>query len=379
MKARFLHTSDWQLGVTRQFLSVDSQARWAEARFEGIRNLGRIAKEELCEFIVVAGDIFESNQVDRRTILKACEAMASIEIPIYLLPANHDPLDAASVFSSKPWKDRKPANVHVLDAMGKIFEVRPGIEVVGAPWTSKRPLTDLVSTAADPLEATTGVIRIMVGHGAVDQLSPDKDNPALIRVADAEKALSEGRYQYLALGDRHSLTSIGTSGRIYYSGTHEAYDFGEVDPGKVLIVDLEPDTITATPRQNGAWRFAVHETHVSTSEDVEALSRFLEACQDKERTILKLGLVGTLDIQSHARLEEVEEHASELFAAIVRSGSRSELSIMPAGEDFENLNLAGFAASSVEKLRAQASGTGTERDQAADALALLVRLVGRTA
>lgn len=379
MKARFLHTSDWQLGVTRQFLSADSQARWAEARFEGIRNLGRIAKEELCEFIVVAGDIFESNQVDRRTILKACEAMASIEIPIYLLPANHDPLDAASVFSSKPWKDRKPANVHVLDAMGKIFEVRPGIEVVGAPWTSKRPLTDLVSTAADALEATTGVIRIMVGHGAVDQLSPDKDNPALIRVADAEKALSEGRYQYLALGDRHSLTSIGTSGRIYYSGTHEAYDFGEVDPGKVLIVELGPDNVTATPQQNGAWRFAVHEAHVSTSEDVEALSRHLEACQDKERTILKLGLVGTLDIQSHARLEEVEEHASELFAAIVRSGSRSELSIMPAGEDFENLNLAGFAASSVEKLRAQASGTGTERDQAADALALLVRLVGRTA
>ena len=379
MRARFLHTSDWQLGVTRQFLSADSQARWAEARFEGIRNLGRIAKEELCEFIVVAGDVFESNQVDRRTILKACEAMASIEIPIYLLPANHDPLDAASVFNSKPWKDRKPANVHVLDAMGKIFEVRPGIEVVGAPWTSKRPLTDLVSTAADALEATAGVIRIMVGHGAVDQLSPDKDNPALIRVADAEKALSEGRYQYLALGDRHSLTSIGTSGRIYYSGTHEAYDFGEVDPGKVLIVELGPDTATATPRQNGTWRFAVHETHVSTSEDVEALSRHLEASQDKERTILKLGLVGTLDIQSHARLEEVEEHASELFAAIVRSSSRSELSIMPAGEDFENLNLAGFAASSVEKLRAQASGTGPERDRAADALALLVRLVGRTA
>ncbi|CAM8647462.1 SbcD DNA repair exonuclease [Burkholderiales bacterium] len=379
MRARFLHTSDWQLGVTRQFLSADTQARWAEARFEGIRNLGRIAKEELCEFIVVAGDVFESNQVDRKTILKACDAMASIEIPIYLLPANHDPLDAASVFSSKPWRDRKPANAHVLDAMGKIYEVRPGIEVVGAPWTSKRPLTDLVSTAADALEATAGVIRIMVGHGAVDQLSPDKDNPALIRVSDAEEALLEGRYQYLALGDRHSLTSIGTSGRIYYSGTHEAYDFGEVDPGKVLIVEIGPDTVNATPRQNGAWRFAVHEAHVSTSEDVEALSRHLDASQEKERTILKLGLRGTLDILSHARLEEVEEHASELFAAIVRSDSRSELSIMPAGEDFESLNLAGFAASSVEKLRAQARGAGSERDRAADALALLVRLVGRAA
>jgi len=194
-----MHTSDWQLGVTRQFLNADSQARWAEARFEGIRNLGRIAKEEVCEFIVVAGDIFESNQVDRRTVLKACEVMASIPVPIYLLPANHDPLDAGSVFSSKPWRDRRPAHVHVLDVPGHAREVRPGIEVIGAPWTSKRPLTDLVAAAASGLQLAPGVLRVMVGHGAVDQLSPDRDNPAVIQVAVAEKALQEGRYQYLAL------------------------------------------------------------------------------------------------------------------------------------------------------------------------------------
>jgi hypothetical protein len=133
------------------------------------------------------------------------------------------------------------------------------------------------------------------------------------------------------------------------------------------------------PRQNGAWRFVVHDAHVSTAEDVEALSRYLDAIPDKERTILKLGLVGTLSIQAHARLEEVEEQAKELFAAIVRSGSRSELSIIPDGEDFDSLNLSGFAASALEKLRVQANGENLNRDQAADALALLLRLVGRAA
>ena len=38
-----------------------------------------------------------------------------------------------------------------------------------------------------------------------------------------------------------------------------------------------------------------------------------------------------------------------------------------------------FLLNGLEKLRAQANGTGSDRDQAADALALLVRLVGRTA
>lgn len=379
MRVRFMHTSDWQLGVTRQFLSADSQAQWAAARFEGIRNLGRIAKDEKCEFIVVAGDIFESNQVDRRTVVKACEAMASIAVPIYLLPANHDPLDAGSVFSSKPWRDRKPEHVHVLDVPGKAFEVRAGIEVIGAPWTSKRPLTDLIASVASALSPAAGVLRVMVGHGAVDVLSPDRDNPAAIQVAMAEKAIQEGRYQYLALGDRHSLTSVGTSGRIFYSGTHEAYDFDEVDPGKVLIVDMGADGVAAAPRQNGTWCFKMHEARISTVDDVEALSRHLEAMPNKERTILKLGIVGTLSLQAHARLEEIEEHAKDLFAAVVRSGSRSELIVMPDAADFDNLPFAGFVASAVGKLRAQAEGNGPEREMAADALALAVRLIGRSA
>jgi hypothetical protein len=78
-------------------------------------------------------------------------------------------------------------------------------------------------------------------------------------------------------------------------------------------------------------------------------------------------------------MEEIEEHAKELFAAIVRSGSRSELVVMPDGADFDGLMLSGFAASAVEKLREQMLAQGAEREQAADALALLVRLVGRAA
>ena len=232
MQTKFLHTSDWQLGVTRHFLSEDSQARWTEARYEGVRNLGRIASEEGCEFVVVAGDIFESNQVDRKTISKACEAMSSIKVPIYLLPANHDPLDAGSIFINKHWLDRKPSNVHVITSSSDKFEVKTGVEVVGAPWTSKRPLSDLVETAANTFQPLNDGLRIMLGHGAVDQLSPDRNNPAVINVLEAEKAIKANRYHYLALGDRHSLTKVGSSGRIYYSGTHEAYDFDEVDPGQ---------------------------------------------------------------------------------------------------------------------------------------------------
>ena len=377
MSTRFLHTSDWQLGVTRHFLGADAQARWAAARFEAIRRLGRLALEERCEFIVVAGDVFESSQVDRRTVGRACEAMAGISIPIYLLPGNHDVLDAGSVYASRAWRDKKPAQVQVLERFGEAVEVKPGVEVAGAPWTSKRPLTDLVADAGAKLAPAPGVLRVLVGHGIVDTLSPAPTNPAVISVAGAEAALAEGRYHYLALGDRHSYTPVGSSGRIYYSGTHEAYDFGEVDPGRVLVVDLSAVGVTVTPHQTGAWRFLTHEARLSSSEDVEALARHLGALADKERTLVKLGLVGTLTLGAHARLEAVQDEARDLFAALVHSGSRSDLAVLPEGTDFDSLSLAGFAAKALERLRAQVAGGGAAGETAADALALMVRLAGR--
>ena len=61
---RFLHTGDWQLGMTRHFFSEGVQERFAQSRFNVLREFGRIAEEEDCRFMVVCGDVFESNLVD---------------------------------------------------------------------------------------------------------------------------------------------------------------------------------------------------------------------------------------------------------------------------------------------------------------------------
>jgi DNA repair exonuclease SbcCD nuclease subunit len=71
---RFLHTSDWQLGMTRHFLTEGAQERFSQARFDAIRTMGRVAKDENCQFMIVSGDAFESNQVDRKTTARAFEA-----------------------------------------------------------------------------------------------------------------------------------------------------------------------------------------------------------------------------------------------------------------------------------------------------------------
>src|SRR6516225_736442 len=175
--ARILHTADWQLGMARHFLSEDdAQPKFTQARFEAIRALGRVALEEACEAVVVSGDVFESNQVERRTVVRALDALAEVPRPVFLLPGNHDPLDAGSVYRSRTFLDHRPPHVSVIEG-GEPIALRPGLELVGAPWTSKRPLRDLIGSLVRELPpCPPDLVRICVGHGRVAELSGSRDD-----------------------------------------------------------------------------------------------------------------------------------------------------------------------------------------------------------
>ena len=68
--------------MTRRFLSEEAQARYTQARFDAIRTMGRIAKEKQCQFMLVCGDAFESNQVDRKTVARTIEALKEVVVPV---------------------------------------------------------------------------------------------------------------------------------------------------------------------------------------------------------------------------------------------------------------------------------------------------------
>ena len=112
---KFLHTTDWQLGMARHYLGHDAQARFSAARLDAIEQMAQLATNELCEFVVVCGDVFESNQVQRQVLVRAFEKMAAFpQLTFFLLPGNHDPLDASSIYNSPTFIERRPENVKVL-------------------------------------------------------------------------------------------------------------------------------------------------------------------------------------------------------------------------------------------------------------------------
>ena len=369
---RFIHTSDWQLGMTRHFLAEGAQERYSQSRFDAIRTMGRIAKDEKCQFMLVCGDAFESNQVDRKTVARALEALKDVPVPVYILPGNHDPLNAASVYRSSTFIDRKPAHVHVVENAIPL-KVADDVELVGAPWPSKRPVDNPVEEALGTLSPTGRITRICMAHGAVDQLTPDRESAGVIAVSALERAIGEGKVHFVALGDRHSLTKVGAGERIWYSGTPEATDFSETRSGFTLVVEVGDGRVATKEVQTGKWRFIERDRiDLNTSGDVEALRKALEEIENKERTVVRLTLVGSVSLSLQEVLQNHLLAASDVFGAFeVREDT---LLVVPDDADFANLGFSGFADGTVQRLRCKLAQGGDESVAARDALMLLLRL-----
>jgi DNA repair exonuclease SbcCD nuclease subunit len=378
---RFVHTADWQLGMTRYFLNGEAQPRYSAARRDVVAGMGQLATEAGAEFVVVAGDVFEDNQLAPRDVSQSLEAMRAIGIPVYLLPGNHDPLDASSVYTSPLFTAECPDNVRVLDRAG-VHRLRPGLEIVAAPWRSKAPTSDPVADVLDGLPAD-GVTRIVVGHGAVDILVPDKDRPSLISLSALEAAIARGAVHYVALGDKHSRMQVGSSGRIWYSGSPEVtnYDNIEPDSGHVLVIDVDEDDaarpVKVEARHVGSWRFVTLCRSVDDSRDVADLDINLDLMPEKERTVVRLGLTGSLTVTDKAALDACLDKYARLFAALSLWEKQTDIAVMPADGEFDDLGIGGFAAAAVDELVATARSDGEEADDARAALALLLRLTDR--
>lgn len=369
---RFVHTADWQLGMGRRFLSADDALpRYQQARIDAIRRIGEVARQHDAAFVVVAGDVFETNQPDPRTVERACEALRSIDVPVHLLPGNHDPLDGSSVYRQRTFRAAVPDHVEVLDDTAP--RTVPGVaaEVVGVPWRSKAPTRDLAADAVESLLPVGGDrVRVLVAHGAVDAgVAPDREARATLRAATLQAAVDDGRIDFVALGDRHSTWQVPGHPRLWYAGTPEPTRFDEDDPGNALVVDVQPGhEPVVTPVRVGRWRFLQLEQQLRTPQEVQRLDETLRTVDDRSRTVVRCRLSGILSLASRSRLDEVLAAHRHAFAAVDLPAQHTDLLTEPDGEDLEALDLSGYARSALDDLR------GRDDPVAHEALAQLYRI-----
>ncbi|MSS44558.1 DNA repair exonuclease [Cutibacterium sp. WCA-380-WT-3A] len=374
---RFLHTSDWQLGMTRHYLSKrgddDPQARFTADRIETVRRLGDVARQEDCEFVIVAGDVFETHNVSTQIIARACEAMASIKLPVYLLPGNHDSLEPGCLWDRPEFTQHCPGNVRVLKDQTEI-QVTDGNSVViativAAPLTTRHPSTDPLAELAKSLEPTQ-TPRILVGHGQLEGLSGDTRD-ALISRAPLEDAITRGALNYVALGDRHIAWPLNDDhAAIRYSGTQETTSFNEEGVGTAVIVDLS-DPLTCQTVDVGTWLHARVSQEVANEADLNALRDTLNSFDHRDRTIIRYDLHGQVTISQKAELDEIIADFETVFASIEPSENRHDLTVIGDDVSLADADVPNWVRDAADEL----SGMCATSDDAVAALTLLHRLV----
>lgn len=358
---KFLHTADWQIGM--KFNHVGAVAEICrEQRLETVRRLVSIAKENAVEFVLVAGDVFEDNGVERPLIIKTADLIASFGCPTYIIPGNHDPFVPGSVWSHFSW--RELPNVHVL------VEEKP-IEVPGG-WLYPCPVLDKYSakdpTAWIPLEASGGM-RIGMAHGNVEGLPQGEPDHPILRTAPERLKLD-----YLALGHWHSTGTYPDSTgivRMAYCGTPESSGFGERDSGNVLVVEIEspgaPPKIQSVKSGQLCWQTVAQEIRLEG--EIHAVRKEIEDIPEPKTRLLDLELSGTLhasDIQELRNLEDII-HSRFLYSKM----DSSRLRLAPEDSRWIDNLPAGFIREAASRLRDMAS---TDREESAAAARALLEL-----
>jgi hypothetical protein len=167
---------------------------------------------------------------------------------------------------------------------------------------------------------------------------------------------------------------VGSTGRVWYAGTPEPTAHDEIDPGNVLLVDVDASTCHVTKVPVGSWRFVDERFELAGDVDLDALAAWLEGQPSKDRTVVRLSLRGSISLSQDARLQRLIDEAREVFGGFEDWDLSGNLIVRPDDDDFTDVVLTGFAQKAVDRLRVAATSDGPEARAARDALSLLVRL-----
>ena len=391
---RFLHTSDWHLGRSFHGRPDALKHRLQQARLDVLRAIGDLAEQREAAFVLIAGDVFDANDADDRTVTQACAELHRIACPVFIIPGNHDCCDGpASVWRRACFNQEQPAHVTLLDTEQplRLTEFgRPDVVLLPAPllartvtrdttdhWTADtgRADTGRADTGQDGTHTPEPLYRIGIAHGGVIDFDFSRDDTAgpdaAHRTLAPDRAEQAG-LDYLALGDWHSQQPV--TARTWYSGAPEPLRYQERDSGHTLVVEI--DAPGATPRveavRTAATRWLNHSAHLTDAADTDALDAWFTGLDAPTTAMVRLVLSGTLPLPELNRAEAMlARHGDRLLELRLRGDG---LRVTLTDDDLDALAGDGYLRSAVRQLRAETDGDDDSASAAREAIRLLSRL-----
>jgi DNA repair exonuclease SbcCD nuclease subunit len=231
---RIVHSSDLHVGegFTEPLHKGDGTA--------GLRVVLAAARAAKADALILAGDTFEHNRLSAGLLERAALLLADAGMPVVILPGNHDPAIADSVFHRAI---AAPKNVRVIGVTDEAVVSFPdlALEIWG---NAHRDYSDSAPLAFPPPRRSFWQIAVAHGHYA-----PVADRSTNLRpgwlIGDDEIAATSADYVALGHWNRHMRVG-GDAVAAYYSGSP---DYAQT----VNLVTLSPSGEVAVMRAPVDW------------------------------------------------------------------------------------------------------------------------------
>jgi DNA repair exonuclease SbcCD nuclease subunit len=344
----FLHTADWQIG--KPYARVEDPNKRAllqEERIRAVERLGQVARDQGAQFIVIAGDLFDSATVPSATVSKALSAIGALQLPVYVIPGNHDHGGAGGIWEQAYFRREHEAlaqNLHIMLACEPV--VLGSVVLLPCPLLRRHASDDPAAWLAgldDQWDTFGDLPRIVLAHGSVQDFAAALTDGEEDLYASAPNRLQLERLpleqiDYIALGDWHGTKQVGP--KAWYSGAHEQDRFPRGEAycsGNSLVVSVRRGGLPAVSTVvTGAvsWHQLSHE--FVGDNPVSAFEQTMQQlfAGRVDRDLLELQVSGALGFADRDRLDQLLELWSN---RLIRLKLRDQTSYAPTSEEIDAL------------------------------------------
>ncbi|MEE4279422.1 MAG: metallophosphoesterase [Halieaceae bacterium] len=371
MPITFLHSADWQIGKVFRYADEATMARLQQARLEGIDRIGDLARERGAKHVLVAGDVYDTQDVSDRLLLQPVERMrVHGDVTWHLLPGNHDPHRPFGIWERLRSSDL-PANIVCHTAAEAWVDHDARLAILPAPLLHYTGLEDLTAYM-DKADTPDGYFRIGLAHGSIRGFGANEE--AAANFIDPTRTERAG-LDYLALGDWHGRREI--SPRVHYSGTHEVDGFEVDGGGHCLLVSIAaPGELPQVEAiRTGEFHWHKLRANLSRREDVDALEARLRglAPGSLSKHLIDLEVSGALSLGDLDYFRARIETAVDAAFALLRVRA-AELVSEPTDDDLAEFGEGGYVRAAADELMQQATADALPEAERRRARLALLRL-----
>ena len=341
---KFIHTADWQIGKPyNRIEDFEKRSRLKSVRIESVQKIMDLVKEENCDFILVAGDLFDSPSPTLSDVRAVLSIIGEYEIPVYAIPGNHDFGGEGSFWTQDKFADSRSElapNFHIL--LEPVPLVVNDSVILPCPLKKRHETKDLLAWLNEVnWNEYTGLTRIMVAHGSVSNFQSNQDylpeeQVVYSNLLNLDRLPSE-ELDYIALGDWHGFKKIND--KAFYSGTPEIdrFPLGDTNtPGYTLVVETERNK---NPKVQEIFTSSVNwytvTQKVEGAEDLKSLEQNINDLKSGvNKDLVLLNVSGFLSLEDFKVYNSLKE---KLSADLIRLKLYENIALKPSEEEMRSL------------------------------------------